>query len=200
MTSKLSAVCVAGLILAASAAHAQDNAAASPPANVTPESAAPAIPAPAPAGGDQAQTPAASGKVGAPVAGKGQVVFFRRSALQGAAIWFKVRENGAELGKLTPGRYFVVTAEPGIHTYTAATENTDKLRLEIEPGETYYVEGKISMGILIGRANLLPADQAAFEKVSAKLKPAAPPPEIHPSAAPTADAPAPAGSGTPAAD
>ncbi len=194
MIRKLSGLLFTGLLLAASTASAQDSGAAPRAATAAPESSAPA-PAPAPSTtGDQAAPAAAGAKVGAPAAGKGQVVFFRRSALQGAVVWFKVRENGTELGKLTPGRYFVVDAEPGIHTYTAATENTDKLRLEIEPGETYYVEGKISMGLLIGRANLSPADQATFEKVSAKLKLAAPPTERQASAAPDPTPPTSAGS------
>jgi hypothetical protein len=46
--------------------------------------------------------------------------------------------------------------------------------LEVEAGETYYVEGKLGAGILAGRPNLSPSDQAAFEAAKPKLKEVAP--------------------------
>jgi hypothetical protein len=122
-----------------------------------------------------ATPPAASLKVGTPPDGKGQVVFFREPALQGFALWFKVRENGAELGKLGQGRYFVQAAEPGVHTYTLATETTDTLRLDIEAGETYYVETAFSRGLLLPRPDMRPSTSTEFEKVASELKLAEPP-------------------------
>ena len=91
-------------------------------------------------------------------------MFFRPSGFQGAAVWFNVRENGVALGKLTNGAYFVHVVDPGPHTFTAATENHNVLKLEIDDGETYYVRGSVQMGFLIGEANMSPSDQAAFEK------------------------------------
>jgi len=105
-----------------------------------------------------------------PPEGKGEVVFFRRWAFQGAAVWFRVREQGDELGKLSDGVYLVAIEDPGVHTFTAATENKDHLRLQIDPGETYYVEGRVSMGLVIGEANLSPSDEATFESVAKRLK------------------------------
>jgi len=110
-----------------------------------------------------------------PPAGKGEVVFFRRSAFQGSAVWFKVREDGQELGKLTSGVYFVAEEEPGPHTFTAATENKDTLKLEVDPGETYYVEGRVSMGVFVGEANLSPSDEASFQKQANHLRAGTPP-------------------------
>ena len=97
-------------------------------------------------------------------------MFFRPSSFSGAAVWFKVRENGVEINKLSNGLYFVQVEDPGIHTFTAATEATDTLRLEVDPGETYYVRGGITMGILMGRASLSPSDQETFEKAAHRLK------------------------------
>ncbi|MGN6225110.1 hypothetical protein [Pseudoxanthomonas sp.] len=48
------------------------------------------------------------------------------------------------------------------------------LNMEVEAGETYYVIGGITMGFLAGRPNLSPSDQAAFDGMSAKLKPSKP--------------------------
>lgn len=111
-----------------------------------------------------------NGAIGAPPEGKGQVVFFRPSKFAGAAIGFKVREGTTELGKLRSGNYFVAAVEPGTHEYTVHSEAKDILTLEVEAGETYYVQGTISMGFMVGRPNLSPSDQATFDGMASKLK------------------------------
>ena len=152
-------------------ADASSNSVASRSSGPTTQPAPSATPSAAPAhpkGGFQ------SIDIPAPPDGKGEVVFFRKSGLQGSAVWFKVRENGAELGKLTSGVYFVSVEDPGAHTFTAATENKDTLKLEVDPGETYYVEGRVTMGMFIGEANLSPSDEATFQKNANHLKAATP--------------------------
>jgi hypothetical protein len=116
----------------------------------------------------------AEGLVSAPPEGKGQIVFFREKKFAGAAVNYKVREGEEELGKLSSGSYFVHVAEPGAHEYTVHSEAKDILNLEVEAGETYYVIGGITMGFLAGRPNLSPSDQATFDGMSSKLKPAKP--------------------------
>jgi hypothetical protein len=164
MLSKLhrSAFCV--LLAVSGTAFAQEAteaAAASAPAAA--EAAAPAV--------ASATAPAATNsKIGAPEAGKAQIVFFRPSKLTGAAIGFKVREGETELGKLRNGKYFVANVEPGTHQYTVHSEAKDVLTLEVESGETYYVQGTITMGFMAGRPNLSPSDQATFDGIAGKLK------------------------------
>lgn len=103
--------------------------------------------------------------------GKGKVVFFRKGGFVGSAISCAVHENGEKLTSLRPGRFAIVYAEPGIHEYMVKSEATDRLRLKIEAGETYYSKCNITMGVMAGRPNLSPSDQAAFDAMSAKLKP-----------------------------
>ena len=112
--------------------------------------------------------------ISAPPAGRGQVVFFRRKSLLGTGPWFNVREDGKALGKLTNGAYFVLPAAPGLHTYTAATEPEfkDRLTLKIDAGETYFVEGVLTKGVVIGVADLTPSDRTAFYAAGKALKPA----------------------------
>lgn len=110
----------------------------------------------------------------APEAGKGQVVFFRPSKMMGAAIGYKVREGETELGKLRNGTYFVIQVEPGKHEYTVHSEAKDVLTLEVDAGETYFVQGGMSMGVLAGRPNLSPSNADAFAAVAPKLKVAKP--------------------------
>lgn len=101
----------------------------------------------------------------------GRIVFFRPKKFAGGAISFKVREGEAVLGKLSNGSFFVAEVPAGEHQYHARSEGKDDtLALEVEPGETYYVAGTISMGVFAGQGNLSPSDQAAFDAANAKKK------------------------------
>ncbi len=111
-----------------------------------------------------ASAPAPAGHIPPPPKGKAQVVFFRTGAYMGAATWFKVRENGAEVGKLSNQSYFVAQFDPGPHTFTAATESKNTLKLELDDGVTTYVRGTLQMGVILYEPNLAPADEALFEK------------------------------------
>jgi hypothetical protein len=103
-------------------------------------------------------------------ASTGTVVFFREKKFAGAAVSYKVRENGVELCKLKNGSYCTVKASTGKHEYVVHSEAKDVLTLEVESGETYYVVGGISVGFLAGRPNLSPSAQATFDAMKAKLK------------------------------
>ena len=132
----------------------------------------------------------------APPAGQGQVVFFRRRSLMATGQWFKVREGGKELGKLSNAAYFVQPLSPGDHVFTASLEPQfkDHLTLRVAAGETYFVEGTTSRALVLGAANLSPSSRAAFEKAAVHLRATAvtvvaeKPAEVAPSASP-AEAP-----------
>lgn len=137
-----------------------------PPAEAAPapEAAPPAEPA-APATPPQAT----SGLIAPPPSGKGQVVFFRQSKLVGAALSFSVHEGETGIGKLGNGSYFIQVSDPGPHTFTTQSEAVDRLTLEVEAGETYYVKQSIGVGVVMGRPHLAPSDSAEFEKSKVKL-------------------------------
>jgi hypothetical protein len=111
-----------------------------------------------------------------PPPGKGEVVFFRKKSLLAFGQWYKVRENGTAICKLTSGAYCIVVTAPGPHTYTAKFEPevNDHLTLRIGPGDVYYVEGTTSKALLLGAADLLPSDHESFADASKHLKPAPP--------------------------
>lgn len=175
-------VLISALLIAALAAQAQDGTTAAPAEPQTPtapaEPQAPAAPAeppaPAAAATDMAAAEALPAGIAPPPEGMGQIVFFRESKFVGAAIGYKVREGETELGKLANGSYFVHVATPGPHAYVVHSEAKDVLNLEVEAGETYYVVGGVSMGVLAGRPNLSPSNQGAYTAIAAKLKPAKP--------------------------
>ena len=118
------------------------------------------------------QDTAAAAVAAAPAdaASTGTVVFFREKKFAGAAISYKVRENGVELCKLKNGSFCTVKAPVGKHEYVVHSEAKDVLTLEVESGETYYVVGAISVGFLAGRPNLSPSAQATFDGMKSKLK------------------------------
>ena len=108
-------------------------------------------------------TPGAAGNTGT-------VVFFREKKFAGAAVKYIVREGNVELGKLSSGTYFTIHATPGTHQYTVHSEAKDVLTLEVDPGDTYYVLGSITVGAFAGHPNLSPSDAATFEAMKPKLK------------------------------
>lgn len=160
----------AALFLAAGAfgpAFAQDPAPATAPAAPA-EQAAPAQPAEAAVQAAPKASVESSGRISAPPAGKGQVVFFRPSNMMGMALSFSVHEGDAGIGKLGNGSYFVHVVDPGAHLFTIQSEVTDKLTLEVDAGETYYVKQTIGVGIVAGRPHLTPAEQGEFERLKLK--------------------------------
>lgn len=129
-------------------------------------------PAAAPAANPAAPAPDAAAAKPAPAVSEttGTIYFFRPSKFVGAAIGFIVREGTTELGKLRNGKYFILHAKPGTHEYVVHSETKDVLTLEVEAGQTYYVEGTLGAGILAGRPNLSPSDQNTFDSLKSKLK------------------------------
>jgi hypothetical protein len=167
---------VAGALMSAGLACAQPPA---PPADQTAPAAAPAPPAPAaPAPAAAAPTapaatpaaaPAASGKIPTPPAGKGQIVFFRPSRFVGMALSYSVHEGDTGVGKLGNGSYFILAEDPGPHTFTMNGEVTDTLHVEVDAGETQYVQQTLGVGIMSARPHITPSDQATFDSMP-KLK------------------------------
>lgn len=123
-----------------------------------------------PAAGIAAGDTAAPAAVPAPKPGMGQVVFFRPGGM-GAAVKCTVREDGHMVGRVGANRYYAIDAAPGTHTYTAKSESTDTVNVQVEPDETTYVKCKISMGVMVGRPNLSPSTREEWDKTAAKVKP-----------------------------
>jgi hypothetical protein len=116
------------------------------------------VPAQAMAGKSE---PKAAISLPAPKPGKGQIVFYRPGGM-GSAIKCTVRENGKMVGRVSGNRYYVIDAEPGVHTFTAKSEATDVVTVQVEPDETSFVKCKIAMGMMVGRPNLSPATENDF--------------------------------------
>lgn len=113
--------------------------------------------------------PNASNSIAPGPAGTATVVFYRPSHYIGGMVGFIVREGTIELGKLRAGKYFTIHVPPGKHTYVVHSEATDQLTIDADAGETYYIEGEVGMGVIVGHPHLKPSDKAGFDAAQAKL-------------------------------
>lgn len=105
-----------------------------------------------------------------PPPGKGQVVFFRKPLLSLVPFNWHVHEGDTTVCPMEAATYCVAVVTPGDHTYEVHTEAKSELKLEVDEGETYYVIGGISMGLIVNRPTIAPAEKAQFDALSAKLK------------------------------
>lgn len=103
-------------------------------------------------------------------ADKGVVVFFRKSSFFGMPYWTNIREKDVAYGKLTNGVYFVQTLEPGVHEFTTSVLGKDAMKVQVDPGETYYVEGKITMAVVGYTVVMAPSDEASFQRALKGMK------------------------------
>lgn len=103
----------------------------------------------------------------------GKIVFYR--ARRDGPFRLTVREGTTELGTLGSAEYLVVAAQPGVHEYTAKLETQDVLTIEVEVGETYYVQGALGQGVVLPRPNLWLSNGEAFEAMRDELDEAVPP-------------------------
>ncbi|MBY0568341.1 MAG: DUF2846 domain-containing protein [Hyphomonadaceae bacterium] len=188
----LHAACAALLFAAmtATAAIAQDTTAPAAQAEQTPPSdpaAAPQDPAAAPAD-PNAATSEASADASAPATDvaaaapaeepPGRIIFFRPGRLTGGAYTYHVVTVGEDgdstpesprVGSLPNGRFFVYEAPPGIYNFNirgpmAVNLNEDRIRLEVESGQTYYIEQTVRVGLLTGGFRLVPSTQEEYER------------------------------------
>lgn len=111
-----------------------------------------------------------------PPKGQAQIVFFRRS--RHADGWFATCPVSERVGtvvqarfKLGGNKFVVLPVQPGTHEYLTKTEATDRLTLEVEDGETYFVECELSIGGFASQpADLKPANLEDFAVLAPKLK------------------------------
>jgi hypothetical protein len=109
-----------------------------------------------------------------PPAGKGQVIFYRKPLFSLIPFNWIAREGTTEVCEMVAGTYCVAFVDPGTHTYEVHSEAKNDVTIEVDAGETYYLIGGISMGLIVNHPNISPAQKAQFDALSAKLKPIAP--------------------------
>jgi hypothetical protein len=109
--------------------------------------------------------------IASPAIDKGQVVFYRKGTMIGAAISCAVHEDGKKLTSLPPGHFAAIEVAPGVHDFTVQSEAKDEMRVDVQAGQVYYAECTIGMGFAAGHPHLNLSDHDRFFAKSMKLKP-----------------------------
>ena len=100
----------------------------------------------------------------------GLIYFFRESAFTGGGISYFIIEDDTKIGLLKSGTYFVHKATQGKHTYWAETEARSAVTLDIQAGQTYYIEGGVNIGMWAGRPQLTEVTRPVADKFLPELK------------------------------
>ena len=101
---------------------------------------------------------------------KALIYFYREAKMVGAMISYNIRHNEQIIGALANGTYFYYEVEPGTHTFIANTEAKSSRTLTVEAGKTYYVAGRVEMGVLAGRPALSIENEQEAKSVLPTLK------------------------------
>jgi hypothetical protein len=88
-------------------------------------------------------------------AGEGRIFVFRSASPVGAALRPDVRINGDVAGTPQVGSFFFVDRPAGHYTASARTESESTVDFELAAGETAYLGLQITMGIMVGRPQLI---------------------------------------------
>ena len=101
---------------------------------------------------------------------KGLIVFYRENKFSGGAIKFNLHHDGKPIGALKNGTMMTLFLEPGDHTFSSKVISEDSLRIAVEAGKIYYVEGTVQMGIFAGRPHLASVSESKAKKALKKIK------------------------------
>lgn len=98
------------------------------------------------------------------------LIYVIRPTHYGAAIQTKLAVDGKWVGINRENNYFYVELDPGPHYFCSQAENHSLLSLVVEAGKTYYLQQKITMGLMKARNDLELLDEEQGKKGLAKCK------------------------------
>ncbi|MGH7407871.1 MAG: DUF2846 domain-containing protein [Candidatus Methylomirabilales bacterium] len=101
------------------------------------------------------------------------VYIYRPSKFIGGGVGYDVKANGVVVTTLYNGGYYPYIAKPGEIEFSAKTEATSSVTLDVKAGSVYYVRGTVGVGFIVGRPHLevVPPEVAEKEIIETKLIP-----------------------------
>ncbi len=81
-------------------------------------------------------------------------IYVLRATPFGCAISMKIREGVRTIGVTGPNSFLVWDREPGHASIVSEAEDDSVLDLEVEKGQTYYIQQHVKMGLLMARNEL----------------------------------------------
>lgn len=99
------------------------------------------------------------------------LVYFLRPGLAGSAIMFWQYVDD-KLISVNHGRHYsFALLEPGEHLFWAKAENVSAFKMNVEAGQTYYIQQKVRVGFMRARVKLvLLQNKESIDKALAKSK------------------------------
>jgi hypothetical protein len=85
---------------------------------------------------------------------QGVVYIFRPGSPLGAAVLYTVTANGTPVVRLRNGGYYPLITPPGQVIFSAQTEASSSVAINVAPGGSYYLRGTVAMGAFVGRPQL----------------------------------------------
>lgn len=82
------------------------------------------------------------------------IVFYRVKKFAGAGIPVGVHYSGGSVGTLSNGASFHKYFNPGEYTFWSKVITESSVTLNVTAGETYYIRGDVTMGLVVGRPKL----------------------------------------------
>jgi len=101
--------------------------------------------------------------------GKSSIYVYRNESF-GGAIPITVALNGKVAGQTGPQTFFLFEVDPGAHEVSSIAENNSLLKLNTEPGKSYFVWQEVKMGMWMARSLLQQVDDATGRKGVAECK------------------------------
>ena len=111
----------------------------------------------------------ASGKAFAAPDGKAAIFLYRDETL-GAAIPITVSLDGKVAGQTAAQTYYLWVVDPGSHEIGCHAENTETLKLNTNPGKSYFVWQEMKMGMWTPRCALQEKDEQQGRKAVQECK------------------------------
>jgi hypothetical protein len=97
------------------------------------------------------------------------VYFYRQAKFGGSFVSYQVKHEDMSIGKMTSGSAFKYSSQAGLQTFSAKTEAESFVKIDIKPGQTYFVECGISSGVLAGHPSFRQVSGAEAKREMAKI-------------------------------
>lgn len=99
------------------------------------------------------------------------IYYYRPSKFVGGGVYYDVDENHKTVTTLYNGGYYPHFTSAGDKLIEASTEGKSEVFFTAEKGKTYFVRGKVNIGILMGRPSLklVPQEKALREIQECKI-------------------------------
>ncbi len=98
------------------------------------------------------------------------VHFYRTKNIWGFAVQPKLRMNGDPISTIKWNWRKTITIPPGAYGFSAKTEATREIELQVEAGKEYYVRCAMRMGLLVGRIKFIPETAEQAQQRMSKLR------------------------------